>query len=212
MVVSASAWLIDCGSGSSTAPNVSGPTGIVRGVVTDMQGTPQAVGRIFLLEQSGLSQDNYVDVDSTGAFDFGPVPVGNYQLHYWGDNLAGVPEPLPNPVPITVSVNQPTVVHFQIQLGAVGDADKDIFAGEFFFQEQPYGEPNGTVIVPLGMEVCWYNVGKMTHTVTGGPWGDSGPIPPLGNFMWTSNQLGTFPYRCSYYAPQMQAVLQVVPA
>jgi plastocyanin len=29
--------------------------------------------------------------------------------------------------------------------------------------------------------------------------------------MWTSNQVGTFPYRCSYHGTQMIATLQVVP-
>src|SRR5207244_6077373 len=49
-----------------------------------------------------------------------------------------------------------------------------------FFQEQPYGLPNAKVVVPLGTLVCWYNVGKNTHSVSGGPWSDSGPLTRTG--------------------------------
>ncbi|MHB1862928.1 MAG: hypothetical protein ACYCVL_08145 [Gemmatimonadaceae bacterium] len=208
---SAAALLGDCTGGMSTAP-AANPTGTVRGTVADLQGKPQAVGRIYLLTDAGLNQNVYADVDAAGNFNFGSVDVGPYQLRFWGGNLADVPETFSNPVRITVAANQATVVHFQIQLGGLGAIDREIYAGDFFYQEQPYGLPNATVVVPLGTGVCWYNVGQHTHTVTGGPWGDSGDIPPVGNFMWTANQVGTFPYRCTYHSPEMQAVLQVVPA
>ena len=45
----------------------------------------------------------------------------------------------------------------------------------------------------------------MVHTVTGGPWGDSGPLGLDGNFNWTADQVGTFPYRCRYHGTQMIA-------
>jgi len=205
------AILGDCGVSRSLTP-VDSITGTVSGSVADLSGAPQAVGRIYLLEDSGLNDNLYADVDASGHFDFGNVPVGAYQLRFWGGNLADVPETFDNPVRITVVAHQATVVHFQIQLGGLTAADREIYAGDFFYQEQPYGAPNATVVVPLGSGVCWYNVGKHTHTVTGGPWGDSGDIPPLGNFMWTADQVGTFPYRCTYHSPEMLAVLQVVPA
>lgn len=208
---SAAALLGDCAGGMSTAP-AANPSGTVRGTVADLQGKPQAVGRIYLLTDTGLNQNQYADADASGNFDLGKVDVGSYQLRFWGGNLASVPETFPNPVRIMVTANQPTVVQFQIQLGGLAGTDREIYAGDYFYQEQPYGLPNATVMVPLGTDVCWYNVGKHTHTVTGGPWGDSGDILPIGNFMWTANQLGTFPYRCTYHSPEMQAVLQVVPA
>ena len=31
----------------------------------------------------------------------------------------------------------------------------DIFAGDFFFQSQPVGDANGTVVAKLGTIVCW---------------------------------------------------------
>jgi hypothetical protein len=49
------------------------------------------------------------------------------------------------------------------------------------------------------------------HSVTGGPWGDSGAIALDGNFMWTSDRVGTFPYRCRYHGTQMIATLQIIP-
>jgi len=198
---------------SSGAPNVTppdGPMGSVRGTVVDADGAPKAVGRIFLLDKTGLNKGVYVDVGAGGAFDFGGVGVGDYQLMYWGANLAHVPEPLPNPVPITVRAGTPTLVRFQVDAPDPDELmDRDINAGDFFFQEQPSGEPNATVVVKLGTLVCWYNVGTMLHTVSGGPWGDSGPLAHGDNFMWKSDRVGTFPYRCNYHGTRMLATLTV---
>jgi plastocyanin len=207
-VTGAGAILGDCAAHDSTAPAAT-PTGTVSGTVTDLQGVAQSVGRIYLLEESGLNLNQYADVDASGKFDFGAVDVGSYQLRFWGGNLAAVPEPMANPVRIAVLANQPTVVRFQIVLGSEEEADREIYAGDNFFQEQPYGLPNAKVVVPLGTLVCWYNVGKNTHSVSGGPWSDSGPLTRTASFMWTANQVGTFPYRCSFHAPEMQATLQV---
>ena len=110
---------------------------------------------------------------------------------------------------IAVTAGQATTVNFKITLGSSTGTARDIYIGDYFFQEEPYGLANGTVVVPVGTLVCWYNVGRMLHTVTGGPWGDSGPLALDANFNWLANQVGTFPYRCTYHAPQMQAVLQV---
>ena len=203
------AGLVGCGGDSPVTPS-SGPTGDVHGTVTDLQGTPQGIGRIYLLADTGLNQGYYADVTPAGTFDMGQVPAGNCQLRFWGDNLADVPEPLDNPVRITVTAGGTTNVAFQIEVDTPDDQDQDIYAGDDFFQEQPYGQPNAMVTVKQGTLVCWYNVGLMDHTVSGGPWGDSGTISRDGNFMWLANETGTFPYRCNFHSPQMQAVLQVV--
>lgn len=137
--------------------------------------------------------------------------AGDYLVRFWGADKADVPETLENPVPVTVVAGATSVVQFQIQVSSTPNPVREIYAGDYFFQEQPAGQPNGTVVVQLGAVVCWYNVGQVLHTVTGGPWGDSGPIAHDGNFMWTSDRLGTFPYRCSYHGTQMIASLQIVP-
>jgi plastocyanin len=186
--------------------------GSIRGSVVDATGAPRSVGRIFLLDKTGLNSGEYADVDVRGTFDFGEVKVGEYQLMYWGANLARVPEPLPNPVPIAVAAGLATVVRFQVDAADEGElTDRDINAGDFFFQEQPTGQPNATVEVKLGTLVCWYNVGTMLHTVSGGPWGDSGPLAHGENFMWKTTEVGTFPYRCNYHGARMLATLKVVP-
>lgn len=210
-ILTAASLLGDC-SGGLTGVSGNGPQGTVRGNITDLQGVSQPIGRIYLLSDAGLNNGRYADVDATGAYDLGGVDIGSYQVRYWGGNQADVPETFPNPVRITVSENQEVVVDFKIELGGLAGSDREIYAGDFFFQEQPTGLPNAPVVVTLGTGVCWYNVGRHAHTVTGGPWGDSGDIAPLGNFMWTSDQVGTFPYRCTYHSPDMQATLQVVPA
>jgi len=187
-------------------------TGRVRGTVTDaLTGAPQPIGRIYLLLDNGLNQNLFADVDGAGAFDLGEVPVGKYQLRFWGGNQASVPEPLENPVRITVAPDASTIVPFRIKRGTPDETVHEIYAGDFFFQDQPFGQPNATVVVKLGVTVCWYNVGLMDHTVTGGPWGDSGSIGRAEEFEWVASQVGTFGYRCNFHNPQMQAILQVVP-
>ena len=178
--------------------------------MVDQAGAAAKVGRVFLLDKTGLNRNVFVDVSATGTFDFGDVEVGDYQLLYWGANLARVPEPLPNPVWITVLAGVPADIRFQV---AAADPnallDRNINAGDFFFQEQPSGEPNAAVVVKVGTLVCWYNVGSMLHTVSGGPWGDSGALLHGDNFMWRADQVGTFPYRCNYHGARMLATLKV---
>jgi hypothetical protein len=198
-----------CGAGVVT-DIVAGATGLVGGTVVDLKGTPQGIGRVYLLQKNGFNSGAFADVDASGKFDFGAVAEGAYLLRYWGSNRADVPEPMPNPVRITVAANAPAHVQFHVQVGASPNPDQEIYAGDFFFQQQPTGPANGTTVVTLGTLVCWYNVGQVNHTATGGPWGDSGPIAPDGNFMWTANKIGTFPYRCNFHGTQMIATLQVV--
>ena len=200
-----------CGGSESSRLTAPSATGTVRGTVVDLSGKPQGIGRIYLLSKSGFNSGVHADVDAAGDFDFGSVAVGEYQVRFWGANLADVPEPLPNPVRVTVSANETTAVPFQIQVGSSDDSDVEIYAGDYFFQSQPVGEANGTVVAKLGTTICWYNVGQAVHSVTGGPWGDSGPIALDGNFMWTSDRVGTFPYRCSYHSTKMIATLQIIP-
>ncbi|MEP7347648.1 MAG: hypothetical protein ABI877_20425 [Gemmatimonadaceae bacterium] len=196
------------GAGLTTPDEVMGT---VRGSVVDMSGNAQSVGRVYLLQKNGLNTDLWTDPNLEGRFDFGAVEVGEYQLRYWGANLARVPESLLNPVPVSVRPGTPTEVRFQIILGAASNLpQRDIYIGDYFFQEQPSGSPNATVIVKFGTNVCWYNVGTMPHTVTGGPWGDSGPIGLTGNYIWPASEIGTFQYSCSFHRTQMTASLQVV--
>lgn len=205
----AAAGIGGCGGGEHITSVAA--TGRVRGTVTDLQGAPQSIGRIYLLLDTGLSQNIFADVDAKGTFDLGDIPVGKYQLRFWGGDQASVPEPLVNPVPITVTTDVVTVVPFQIVRGTPDETVHEIYVGDFFFQDQPFGEPNATVVVKLGVTVCWYNVGSTDHTVTGGPWGDSGPFSRTEEFEWDADQVGTFGYRCRFHNPQMQSILQVVP-
>jgi len=201
-----------CGGGESTRLTAPpGPAGTVRGTVVDLSGTPQGIGRIYLLSKSGFNSGVHADVDASGNYDFGSVAVGDYLVRYWGANLASVPEPLPNPVRITVKPNEPTVVPFQIEVGPSDAAEVEVYVGDYFFQAQPVCDANGTLVAKLGTTICWYNVGETVHSVTGGPWGDSGPLALDGNFMWTSDRVGTFPYRCSYHGTRMIATLQIIP-
>ena len=205
------AFIDACGGSESNSITTPGATGTLRGTVVDLSGKPQGIGRIYLLAKSGFNSGIHADVDASGGYDFGSVAVGEYQVRYWGANLASVPEPLSNPVRITVKPNEATVVPFQIEVGPADDAEIEIYAGDYFFQGQPAGDANGTVVAKVGTTICWYNVGQIVHSVTGGPWGDSGAIGLDGNFMWTADRVGTFPYRCRYHGTQMIATLEITP-
>lgn len=202
-----------CAGTPSDALVPASPKGLVRGTVVDAGGTPRGVGRIYLLQKSGYNSGIYADVDATGHFEFRDLSEGDYLLRFWGSNQASVPEPLPNPLRIAVAAGLPVVVRFQVVLGQDPDEanEREIYIGDFFFQEQPIGPSNGVVTVKVGTLLCWYNVGRTLHNVAGGPWGDSGPIGLDGNFMWKADRVGTFPYRCTYHGTQMIATLEIVP-
>ena len=197
-------------TGAGLVRSPSGP-GFIRGTVVDATGLPQPVGRVYLLKKNGFNAGVYADVDAHGKFDFGSVDVGDYQVRFWGSNLASVPEPLQNPVPVRVAATETTTVQFTIVIGkAYEGTEQEIYIGEYYFQAQPVGEMNGTTTVRAGTLVCWYNVGGMVHDISGGPWGTSGPIQHGGNFMWKADSPGIFPYRCSYHGTQMLATLTVL--
>lgn len=185
--------------------------GSIRGTITDANGTIQPLGRIYLLLDSGLNENRYADVDSTGHFSFDGVDAGGYQVRYWAGSEAAVPEPLLNPVRVTVIAGQTATVNFTIELGADDPNETQIYIGDYFFQEQPFGAPNAQVTVKLGTVVCWYNVAAQQHTVTGGPWVDSGLLNEADEFNWVAHQVGTFGYRCRLHNPTMRAILEVVP-
>ena len=188
-----------------------GPWGTLRGSVVDATGLPQPIGRVYLLNKNGFNTGNYRNVDASGRFEFASSDVGDYQLRFWGGNLASVPDSFRNPVAVRIAAAVTTIVQFTVVPGRGYDGvEQEIYLGEYFFQEQPIGDMNGTTTVKLGTLVCWYNVGSMVHAVAGGPWDTSGPIEHGGNFMWMSDRLGTFPYRCSYHGTQMLAILKVV--
>ncbi|MGQ0537846.1 MAG: cupredoxin domain-containing protein, partial [Gemmatimonadaceae bacterium] len=86
----------------------------------------------------------------------------------------------------------------------------EIYAGDDFFQLQPDGLENGVARVKQGTTVCWYNVGTQPHSVTGGPWRDSGDLGRAQSFIWVADRIGVYPYRCRYHTPHMTATLEVV--
>ncbi len=199
--------LQSCGGDTSTAP--AAKPGGIRGTVVDVKGAPQAIGRVYLLQSSGLNQNRYADVDASGKFDFGDVAPDNYQVRYWGGTQAYVADPTPNPVRVNVVSGQTVNVPFTITLGVEFTNSHEVYAGDDFYQVQPFGDVGGTLVVKLGDGVCWYNVGTHDHTITGGPWKDSGVLHEADSFMWTANVVGIFPYQCSIHGVSMQATLQV---
>ena len=94
--------------------------------------------------------------------------------------------------------------------GNFGDALVEVYCCDDCFQRQPNGEENGEVVVKLGTVVRWSNVGVNPHTVTGGPWSDSGDMQRLESYIWVANQVGLFPYYCRFARPRMQGTLHVV--
>ena len=199
-----------CGGGTTTSPVVIAPTGRVGGVVTDLIGARQpSLGRIFLLYPTGQHTGRYVDVDPAGQFEFLEVPPGPWQVRFHAPGVAYVPEPIEHPIRFSVAVDKETIVPVQIEHGIEQDAMHEIYVGDYFFQEQPYGKENAETVVRLGESVCWYNVGLEKHTVTGGPWGDSGVIGRAGNYIWVPDRVGVIGYRCAFHPGQMFATLKV---
>lgn len=199
-----------CGDGGATDPPGSTPTGDATGLVLDLQGVPQAgFGELILMYPSGHHIGPRVTPDAAGRFRFNNLMAGDYQIRFSSNGQAIIPEPYQHPIKFSVRGEETTDVPVRIQRGNFGQNQVEIYCGDDFFQLQPNGQENSQVTVRLGTVVCWYNVGEKVHTITGGPWNDSGDMQRTQSYIWVANQTGTFPYRCKYNQPQMQSVLRV---
>ena len=197
------------GGGIVTPPPV---TGGITGIVADLAGVPQsALGTLILMHGSGRQTGQRVSPDANGRFTFAQVVPGDYQIRFNAPGLAVVPEPFPHPLRFSVVAGRVTDVPVRVRLGNYNQNLVEIYIGEGFFQLQPDGLENGESVVKLGTNVCWYNVDSQVHTVTGGPWGDSGDLQKSQAYLWPATQTGLFAYQCKHHNSQERALLRVVP-
>jgi hypothetical protein len=197
------------GAGPSGPPPAA--PGSIQGVVTDLQGAPQgSLGRLYLLRQTGQQTGRTADVAPNGRFSFENLEPRDYKVRYHAAARAHVPDGIIHPIPVTVQSGKTEELQVRVQLGVPNEMEVEIYAGDDFFQLQPDGQENGVTRVKLGTTVCWYNVGTQPHSITGGPWRDSGDLNRSANFIWVANEVGVFPYRCRYHTPHMTATLEVV--
>ncbi|MBI3567428.1 MAG: carboxypeptidase regulatory-like domain-containing protein [Gemmatimonadetes bacterium] len=200
-----------CGGG---AKDMLGPvaTGTISGQVLDLQGRPQpGLGSLILMYDSGRQVGVRATPDANGRFAFSAMPAGDYQIRFDAPGQAIIPDPYENPIRFTVAAGKDTFVPVRVQLGDYTQNLVEIYIGEGFFQQQPDGKENAEVVVKSGTNICWYNVDVKVHTVTGGPWGDSGDLVKTQAYFWTATTPGTYAYRCKYHQPQEQAVLRITP-
>jgi len=210
--------LAACGgdSGSPAAPKAYGR---IEGMVTDPGGKPQpSLGRIFLMYSDGAMTGRSVDVDPSGAFAFADVEPGPWQLRFHAPRVAyvaaaedGWSRGAENPAQVTVLANEVATVRFPVVRSEDDRMQVEIYIGDDFFYEVPFGAEGGTATVNVGSSVCWYNVGQHVHNVTGpaDSWGTSGDLQHGGNFIWTADRVGTFLYQCTRHPPNMRATLVV---
>lgn len=199
-------------SGSSAASVITAPgRGSVEGIVVDLNGVAQpGLGLITLMYDSGLHTGASVTVDSKGQFTFPNLTAGHYQIRFDAPGEAHIPDGVLHPIRFSVTAGAPTPVTVDVEIGTEDYAEIEIYAGDYFYQWQPNGIENGEAVAKLGVLVCWYNVGKQIHTVTGGPWGDSGDMQRTASFMWVADRVGVFGYRDTYF-PSMLGTLRIIP-
>ncbi|MGQ0648336.1 MAG: hypothetical protein ACT4P7_12270 [Gemmatimonadaceae bacterium] len=198
-----------CGDVGGTGPAPT-PTGSVNGIIVDLQGAPQGnFGQAILMFPSGRHVGVRVTPDAAGRFRFENLPPGDYQIRFHAFGQAIIPEPYQHPIKFSVQAGKVTDVTVRVVRGSFGQNQVEIYCGDDFYQLQPDGLENGETVVRLGAVVCWYNVGVKAHSVTGGPWNDSGDLQKTQSYIWVANQVGLFPYYCRYSQPQMQAALRV---
>ncbi|HVT39114.1 MAG TPA: hypothetical protein VHE78_08710 [Gemmatimonadaceae bacterium] len=200
--------VLSCGS-LAAGPTTMGGRGEVLGEVVDAQGALQAsLGRLTLMYESVYRTGLSADTDATGHFRFTRLLAGNYQVRFDAPGAAHMLEEVP--VAFKVVPGQITTVRLHAERGPDDSSEIQIYAGDTFFQAQPFGPENGETVVKLGVKLCWYNIGTMVHSITGGPWGDSPDLRRGENFMWVADRVGTIGYRCRYHGSQgMQATLRV---
>lgn len=205
--LSSASLLAACGDeGAPTA----GEWGHVEGEVVTLSGEPAAVGRIYLMHPNGLQSGRYVDVDGDGRWRIPNVAPGEWQVRFWGPGVGHVPHDVsPNPVRITVEAGRTARVVFPVELGHSHEHMVEIYVGDTFFQEQPLGEPNAPATVEVGDEVCWYNVSRVDHVLSGQPWGESPVLKPTDSFIWVADRTGEFDYQCPFHIPEQRSKLIV---
>lgn len=199
-----------CGSRAAdiTTPSLKGT---LSGQVRDLQGKPQAgLGTLLLMYNSGRQVGLRATPDANGLFKFPAIPAGDYQVRFDAPGKAIIADPFENPIRFSVVGGQDNFIAVPVQLGDYTQNLVEIYVGEGFFQRQPDGIENAEVVVKVGTNICWYNVDVQVHTVTGGPWGDSGDLVKTEAFFWTATRPGIFAYRCKYHQPQEQGILRVI--
>lgn len=213
-VVLASSGLGACGGGGDGGGIVTPPpaTGSITGIVSTLAGVPQPrLGTIILMNARGRQTGQRCSPDADGRFALSHVAAGDYQIRFNAPGLAVVPEPFPHPIRFSVEAGKATDVPVRVQLGNYNQNLVEIYVGDGFFQVQPDGTENGQCTVKFGTNVCWYNVDNAVHTVTGGPWGDSGDLQKSQAYLWPATQAGLFAYTCKYHDPSEKALLRVNP-
>jgi len=197
------------GGGGTTAPLET--PGSLQGVVLDVQGNAQpGFGSLILMYPNGRHVGMTATPDATAHFAFPNLSPGEYQIRFQASGQAIIPEPYQHPMKVSVAAGKATELTVRIQRGSFPTNQVEIYCGDGFYQLQPDGPENGETVVKLGTIVCWYNVGLDIHTVTGGPWNDSGDLQKTQSYIWVADQTGLFTYRCKYTQPAMQATLRVV--
>ena len=201
-----------CGAGDGGGVTSPSPLGSVDGLLTDVQGVPQgSFGSLILMYPSGQHVGMTATPDAGGRFRFANLPPGDYQLRFQAAGQAIVPEPYQHPLKFSVAAGRATALTVRIQRGSFPLNQVEIYCGDDFFQRQPDGAENGETVVARGTIVCWYNVGLKVHTVTGGPWNDSGDLQKTQSYIWVATVPGLHAYLCRYNQPAMKATLRVLP-
>lgn len=201
---------VGCGGDGGRAPVTPAATGEVNGLVTDLQGAPQSgLGSLILMYGDGRHTGDRAAPDAGGRFRFTGLAPGNYQIRFHAPGVAIVPEPFPHPIRFTVEAGRVTDVPVRVKLGNYNSNLVEIYVGDDFFQLQPDGQEDGETVVKVGTLVCWYNVGTSVHTVTGGPWVDSGDLQKSQAYIWTATQTGLFAFSCRHHQPGQRGTLRV---
>ena len=201
-----------CGRDSLGPGEITPPpaTGSISGIVSSLEGVPQPrLGTLILMTDRGRQTGQRTSPDANGRFAFSDVAPGNYQIRFDAPGLAVVPEPFAHPIRFTVESGKATDVPVRVKLGNYNQNLVEIYIGDGFFQLQPNGTENGECVVKVGTNVCWYNVDTAVHTVTGGPWGDSGDLQKSQAYLWPATTAGLFGYQCRYHGSSEKALLRV---
>lgn len=199
-----------CGGGGGDGGVGPDPLGAVDGVVTDVQGAIQPnFGSLILMYPNGQHTGAVTSPDAAGKFRFTGLTAGDYQIRFQAAGQAIIPEPYQHPIKFSVEAGKSTPLTIRVQRGTFPQNQVEIYCGDDFYQRQPDGQENGETVVPVGTIVCWYNVGLKVHTVTGGPWNDSGDLQKTQSYIWVADTPGLFAYQCKYNQPGMRATLRV---
>lgn len=178
------------------------------GCVGDAAGVAYAGGALHLFHADGRPTGRVVVSAADGSFAFPGLAAREYQLHFHGGAAATLDDASLHVLRVAIHPGETVRRELRVVRGTFTPRPVEVACADGCYRALPDGDA-ADVTVALGSVVCWRNMDRVPHTVTGGPWGDSGEIASGAAWYWIATQPGRFAYHCRRRGASMRATVHV---